>query len=95
MPSPAIDPFLDAIATIVGNLPDPWPAELRGLTNSEQLSDYQYNALRDYCSVHANPPWATGTGVIEAADHLVLSAIENGNIQKDTTDCSKYRFVNG
>lgn len=36
--------------------------------------------LQDWCSDHARPEWATGISILEAAEDLVIDAVNNGSI---------------
>ena len=73
------DPFRDAVRVLAGTEP---PDYVRGWSSAD-LTDEDVVALGDWlglehCQRHL--PWATGTGLIEAAEHLVDSALENGNL---------------
>lgn len=74
------NPFREALEALVGQEP---PAYVVGYSLND-IPPTDRLALQDWCSVHGRPAWVTGIGVIEAAELLVLSAIENGNIPRRT-----------
>jgi hypothetical protein len=60
------------------------PVQFEGeLERSGELEEALAIALTDWCSLNANPCWATGTSILEAADLLVERALENGNLRDD------------
>lgn len=60
------NPLHEAIAAIIGK---PVPEGLEG------------EDLQNFVTQNANPYWATGDGIIEAAELLVKRAQENANIE--------------
>jgi hypothetical protein len=76
-------PLADAIAAIVGVVP---PFEMDGIWQAKDADD----GLSGWCSsqicTSEFAPWATGCGVLEAAELLVKTAIENGNLKRDEFD---------
>lgn len=48
---------------------------------ASRMSDENQYKLQEWCVNNANPPWATGLSMIEAAELIVQGAIENGNIE--------------
>jgi hypothetical protein len=98
-----IHPFQNAIEAILGSLPlmtgtDNYPLaqSLEDILVSKELPDQAISRLQDYCSLRANPAWATGESIIDAADLMVERAVENGNIKviDEGSDRAIY-FVNG
>jgi len=73
------NPLSEALRAITGISP---PDDLcpPGAFSCEDVPDELVNDLQDWCSLHANPPWATGLWVLEAAEYCVKGAIENANI---------------
>jgi hypothetical protein len=69
--------FREALRAIIGKYPPmdvpPYGAQLMGDKVTE---------LQDWCSDNANPPWATGLSMIEAAELIVDQALENANIKR-------------
>jgi len=61
------NPLTDALRAITGWEP---PSYTRGLYSAAELGD-RVSELQDWCADHAKPDWATGLGVIEAAETLV------------------------
>ena len=73
------DPLRDAIRLISGREP---PEYVRGWDLSE-ISDVDVEHLQDWLSGpmdQTETPWGTGIGALEAAEHIVSCAIDNGNI---------------
>lgn len=56
------------------------PFYLKGKFYSNELEDAEYFFFQEWCAYHAKPYWATGTGIIDAADIIVGEAVKNGNI---------------
>ena|ERR1700748_2929637 len=48
----------------------------------KNLTGFQVMELQDWCSINAHPEWATGLSMLEAAEMIVQSAIDNANIKK-------------
>jgi hypothetical protein len=48
---------------------------------ASRMSDENQFKLQGWCVDNAQPPWATGLSMIEAAELIVQGAIENGNIE--------------
>ena len=76
--------FREAIQAIIGK---PCPVKTPIISLSE-LNDDETMALQDWCSNNANPLWATGLSMMEAAELIVKSALENANITED----GRHRF---
>ena len=72
-------PLFDALQAILCQDP---PMFLKKKFSASELTDDEYTSLQDWCSNNRNLEWETGTGIIEAAESIVLAALENGNIQK-------------
>ena len=72
-----ISPLCSALLSITGKMP---PFDLYGVYCASELSDDLAGQLEDWCSVNASPYWATGGGVLEAAELLVDRAVENANL---------------
>ena len=74
-------PLAQAIAAIVGTVP---PFEMDGIWWFKDCPDLFAGELEDWCCYNIsktdNAFWATGSGVIEAAEHLLKTAIENANL---------------
>jgi len=75
-------PLAEAIAAIVGKMP---PFEMDGIWWLKDCPDSIADELGDWCSyniqAHQRIGWATGYGVIEAAELLLNTAIENANLR--------------
>ncbi|XZE52562.1 hypothetical protein SH139x_004263 [Planctomycetaceae bacterium SH139] len=71
------DPLYEALAALTRATP---PETMRGIDSTEELTDEQFSELQDWASNHVIPHWSTGLGLIDAAEMLVKSAIENANI---------------
>ena len=48
---------------------------------ASRMSDENQYKLQGWCINNAQPPWATGLSMIEAAELIVQGAIENGTIE--------------
>lgn len=70
-------PLTDALKAITGKIP---PFPLSGVTKSSELPEAIAIQLTDWCSLNAQPEWATGSSILEAADLIVERALENGNL---------------
>jgi len=73
------NPLADAIAAIVGETP---PLETVGAYCFNDLSESDQEWLQHWCSERANPYWATGLSMIEAAELIVEQACQNANIAR-------------
>jgi hypothetical protein len=71
------DPLYDALAALTRAKP---PEMVKGMHSTDELTDEQFSELQDWASNHVIPHWSTGLGLIDAAEILVKSAIENANI---------------
>ena len=71
------NPLTEALRAITGAEP---PTYTHGAFSCDDLPDCAVFHLQDWCSLHARPDWATGLGVLEAADLIVQLAVENANI---------------
>lgn len=77
-------PLSEALEVLVG---DPPPDFLEGVFSCEDLSDDEILQISDWCSLWARPEWATGTGVLEAAELMVQDAVDNDNISRKRVIC--------
>jgi hypothetical protein len=72
-----INYFKEALESLTGkNLPMRVPR-----FKASRMSDENQYKLQEWCVDNAQPPWATGLSMIEAAELIVQGAIENGNIE--------------
>ncbi len=72
------NPYFDVLKSITGdNNP---PEFCKGIFNTSELSDDNYENLQEWCLNNSNLEWSTGIGFLEAADHIVEEAVSNGNI---------------
>lgn len=71
-------PLHDALQALTNQSP---PEFVKGAYFSKDLFEYQIEDLQNWCSINANPSWATGLSMIEAAEIIVKRAIENANIK--------------
>lgn len=83
-----IHPFQNAIESIVGELPlklkknnFPLRQKLENTLYYSELDDETLNQLLNYCCENASPLWATGEGILDAANLLVSRAFDNGNLE--------------
>lgn len=85
------NPIREALKAFTGKEP---PAFVRGYDTSG-LSDAENQELQYWAVDNAKPKWATGIGLIEAAELLVAEAVANGNIPPDPNEKKKKveRFV--
>ncbi len=75
---PNVDsPLAEAISAICGEYP---PFDMEGAYAFNQLNANTQMRLQDWINQNVQPYWATAYGVIEAAEHIVKTAVENGNI---------------
>jgi len=74
------DPFREAIMLVSGlRVPPPY---VRGYSSSD-LNDDEIVSLQEWLLDSPSVcKWSTGIGLIDAADMIVESALENGNIEK-------------
>jgi hypothetical protein len=71
-------PFRSTLESITGKLP---PMDLSGVYCFNDIENPEtQDAIQDWASVNANPHWATGLSMIEAAELIVEQAVENRNI---------------
>ena len=70
-------PLGSMLYALTGVMP---PAFVNGIYASNELSEDQQMELHDWCTTHVKPHWATGIGLLEAADQMVEEAVSNGNI---------------
>lgn len=71
------NPLGEALETITGQPP---PVDLTGVTAPGELSEAVMLRLLDWCSDNAQPDWATGESIYDAAWLMVDRASENDNI---------------
>lgn len=70
-------PFREALRAVCGAEP---PAFVRG-HSSEGYTDDENEELQAWCGSHYRPHWATNLSMIEAAELIVASAVDNANIE--------------
>ncbi len=70
-------PLAEALETITGIRP---PFDLTTTYDQADVAQPTMLALCDWCSANAQPVWATGESIYDAAWLMVERAIENGNI---------------
>jgi hypothetical protein len=80
--------FKEALESLTGKK---LPMRVPPFKASRMSGGKQYQ-LQEWCVDNANPPWATGLSMIEAAELIVQGAIENGNIEGPK---QKTRFSEG
>lgn len=69
--------FRDALTAIIGK-PPPMPVPpYRAMDMGDAVME-----LQDWCCCNANPRWATGLSMIDAAELIVQQALDNANIKK-------------
>jgi hypothetical protein len=77
-------PLADAIAQIIGKKP---PMPLTGIWRWEDCSDRDSDDLAEWLGSEIDStdfaPWMTAYGVIEAAELLLSTAIENSNLKPE------------
>lgn len=71
------NPLTEALSAITGEVP---PAYTHGAFSVADLTEAEMLTLQDWCCIHARPEWATGIGVLEAAELIVREAVDNANI---------------
>lgn len=76
----APSPFRDALRAVSGAEP---PAFVRG-HSSQGYTDEENEKLQDWCGSHTRPHWATNLSMIDAAELIVESAVDNANIKAAT-----------
>lgn len=70
-------PLRDVLRAFTGREP---PAFVREHYDLSQFSDIERDLLHSWCVQHVKPDWATGIGLLEAAELMVHEAVSNGNI---------------
>jgi len=75
-------PFYEALFAVTNTAP---PDFVKGVYHSCELDDEQFGELQEWAVNHGRVNWFTGIGIIDAADTLVLSAVDNGNIPPGET----------
>lgn len=70
-------PLAEALETITGIDP---PFNLTTVRAQADVDEPTMLELCDWCSANAQPVWATGESIYDAAWLMVERAIENGNI---------------
>lgn len=70
------NPFRDVLKLLCKKAP---PKFIKGY-GEKNLTEDQHLALQDWASSNCGLFWLTGYGIIEAARHLVETAVENANI---------------
>lgn len=78
-----LNPLYDALLAITNNFP---PEFTKGVYHSSELNDEQFGDLQEWAANHGRFHWFTGIGIIDAADTLVMSSVENGNIPAKSVD---------
>lgn len=75
-------PLAEAIAEIVGKMP---PFEMDGIWWLDDLPNKIADDLGEWCCYNIESQqyigWATGSGVIDAAELLLKTAIDNANLR--------------
>lgn len=69
--------FKEALESLTGKK---LPFRVPSYGASRMSGENQYK-LQEWCVQNANPLWATGLSMIEAAELIVQSAVDNGNIE--------------
>ena len=69
--------FREALKAIIGKYPPMHVPPVGSMEMGDAVVE-----LQDWCSDNAQPKWATGLSMIEAAELIVDQAIENANILK-------------
>jgi hypothetical protein len=85
--------FYQALKQVAGNSP---PEFMKTVTISEYLSEFSddnNHILQTWAVNHSNLVWCTGMGVIEASILLVKEAVNNANIQADSSKKKDDGFV--
>jgi len=72
-------PLKDAIEAIA-NKTIPSSIPLEGISRVSEMSDKEAIALVQWCHMNPRPCWATGAGIIKAAEAMVEAAKGVGNI---------------
>ena len=71
-------PLAEVLRAMIGEDP---PVDLTGVYSIDEIdSDEDWEVLQNWASCNAKPGWATGYGILEAADLVVRSAVGNCNI---------------
>lgn len=69
--------FLEALKAVMGKTPPMAVPPYEALPMGNAMVQ-----LQDWCATYANPPWATGLSMIEAAELIVSQALDNCNIKR-------------
>jgi hypothetical protein len=69
--------FREALKAIIGR----YPPILVPPYGTSEMGDEVID-LQDWCSDNAQPSWATGLSMIEAAELIVIQALDNDNIKR-------------
>lgn len=73
------DPIREVLLALTGKSP---PSFVKGY-NFKNLTSEQWDTLHQWCVRHVKPHWATGIGLLEAAEAMVEEAVDNANIQRE------------
>lgn len=76
-------PLRDVLRAFTGKEP---PAFVGEHYDVSQLSDAEKDVLHAWCAQNVRPDWATGIGLMEAAELMVQEAVNNGNIPPKPQD---------
>jgi len=87
MEEAVVSPLYEALQAITGQNP---PEFTIGKFSVRELTDEEDWELQAWCINNARPHWATGSGIVEAAETLVTEAVGNCNIlNKEELDESR------
>ena len=81
-------PLLEALEMLCGQAPESIQNVLQGVVNTQALTEADHELVYEWATGSPRLHWATGLGVLDAADTLVHQAIENDNITgpRDVSD---------
>ncbi|MDP2683507.1 MAG: hypothetical protein Q8P20_00465 [bacterium] len=71
-----LSPLTEALYAITGVNP---PIYTYGIFSISELEN-RIKELQEWCEENANPPWASGTSILNAAELLINSAVTEFNI---------------
>lgn len=74
------NPLTEALEMLCGSMPLEISQRLLGIAFTKELSEEAHEAVYDWATANTKLRWATGCGVLDAADVLVWQAYENDNI---------------
>ena len=76
-----IKPLREMLEALTGEAP---PDYITTQYSSSELTEYEQDKLQWWCVDYVRPVWATGIGLLEAADKMIEEAVSNGNIPPQT-----------